>query len=144
MDKMQFKVPQDVQRADTIVGPITFKQLAILLVGGGLTYAAFISLNKLFYWYVWIWPVAIMGFLTLTIAFLKIHDMTFTQYVAYMVEYLTKPKERFWRKNDMEFHQSILKPLNVDTENAADNSEVVNPHEKRKKLEEVSNVLDNI
>lgn len=141
---MQFKVPQDVQRADTIVGPITFKQLAILLLGGGLTYAAFISLNKLFYWYVWIWPVAIMGFLTLTIAFLKIHDMTFTKYLAYMLEYVTKPRERYWRKGDMEFSWSILKPLNMDSGKTDDSVDPVDSHEKRKKLEEVSNVLDNI
>jgi hypothetical protein len=141
---MQFKVPQNVQRPDTIVGPITFKQLAILLVGGGLTYATFIILNKSFYWYVWVWPVAILGFLTLTIAFLKIHDMTFTKYVAYMFEFLTKPNDRYWRKGDMEFTQSILKPLQVDGEKAEENNDDIDPHEKRKKLEEVSNVLDNI
>ena len=35
---MRFKVPQDVQREDTIIGPITFKQLIIMIIGGGIGY----------------------------------------------------------------------------------------------------------
>ena len=37
---MQFKIPQDVQRADKIVGPLTLRELIIVGIGGGFTYAA--------------------------------------------------------------------------------------------------------
>ena len=43
---MQYKVPQDVQREDTIIGPLTLKQLGILGVGGGIAYGIYISLGK--------------------------------------------------------------------------------------------------
>lgn len=93
---MQFKVPQDVQREDTIIGPLTLKQLGILGLGGGLAYAIYVSLAKTYFMEIWLPPVAIVGGLTLAIAFLKIHDLSFGYYIMYLVEYNLLPKKRTW------------------------------------------------
>ena len=74
---MQFKVPQDVQREDTIIGPITLKQMVILGIGGGLAYGIYIGLSKSYFIEVWLPPVVIISGITLAFAFLKIHSLPF-------------------------------------------------------------------
>lgn len=93
---MQFKIPQDVQREDTIIGPLTLKQMAILGIGGGITYAIYISLAKAYFIEVWIAPVVITGTLTLAFAFLKIADQKFHIFLINFIQYKMLPKKRIW------------------------------------------------
>lgn len=140
---MQYKIPQDVQRADTIFGSVTFLQLGILLVGGGLSYALYMTLHPLYYWYIYVWPVGFMAVLTLAAAFLKVGDMTFTKYLLYMVEFLGKPRERSWRKGDMEYFHSVLKPITPVSKTSNDDKTFEEEASERKqKLEELTQILD--
>ena len=91
---MQFKVPQDVQRADTIVGPLTWKQLIILAAGGGIAYAIYITLAERYYMEVWLPPIVIVGGITLALAFIKIHGLTFERFLLCFIEYHFLPKKR--------------------------------------------------
>lgn len=93
---MQFKVPQDVQREDTIIGPITLKQMGILGVGGGLAYAIYVTLAKTYFIEIWLPPVAIISLLTLAFAFLKIHQQPFHEFIMNLLEYNILPKKRIW------------------------------------------------
>ncbi len=93
---MQYKVPQDVQREDTIIGPITIRQLIILGIGGTLTYFIYISLAKTYFLEVWLLPVIITGGLTLAFAFLKIHNLEFHDFLMNFIEYHILPRNRFW------------------------------------------------
>ena len=43
---MQFKVPQDVQRADRIVGPLTLRQLIICGIGFTISYGIYTVLGR--------------------------------------------------------------------------------------------------
>jgi len=99
---MQFKVPQDVQRADTIVGPLTWKQLIILGAGGGIAYAIYISLAKSYYMEVWLPPVVVVGALTMALAFIKIHGLDFERFLLCFIEYHFLPKKRIWQKGQAE------------------------------------------
>jgi hypothetical protein len=140
---MQFKIPQDVQRADTIIGSVTFLQLGLLLIGGGLSYALYMVLSPLYYWYVYIWPVGLVAVLTLASAFLKIGDMTFTKYILYMIEFLGKPRARIWKKGDMEYFHSVLKPLiPVSKANDLNKSFAETESERSDKLKELTEILD--
>lgn len=140
---MQFKIPQDVQRPDTIIGPITFAQLGICLVGGSIDYAIYIALANTYKWFVWAIPVGIIGLLTVAIAFLKIGDMSFARFVLFMYEYLFKPRNRLWKK-DEDYYYSILKsPIKLDTAEAEIKG--ISDDElqaKKKKLQEISKILD--
>jgi len=93
---MQFKVPQDVQREDTIIGPITLKQLIILGVGGGVAYAIYVSLAKTYYMEIWLPPVAIVAALTVALAFLKIYNMSFEKFMMRFFEYTMLSRKRIW------------------------------------------------
>ncbi len=137
---MEFKVPQNVQREDTIVANITFKQLGILLIGGGLTYVIYLSLANLVLWYVWLPPVAIVGLLTVVIAFVKVQDMTFTRAALYFLEYMLKPRKRFYSTNNLLYKHSYAKaPLSIDENKPQQAVEKIN---KQHKIQELSKLLD--
>ena len=104
---MQFKVPQDVQREDTIVGPLTMKQLLIVAMGGGMAYASYVTLAQNYYWQVWAPPTAIIGILTLSFAFLKIHNLTFFKFVLALIEFLFLPRRRIWIKGAAEVTKTM-------------------------------------
>lgn len=140
---MQFKIPQDVQRPDTIIGPITFAQLGTLLVGGAIDYAIYMALANTYYWYVWAGPVVFIALLTIAIAFLKIGDMTFARFVLYYIEFMFKPRDRRWSKTD-DYYYSVLKKPILIAQDAAEPDKLTEEElrEKRKKLEEISKILD--
>lgn len=93
---MQYKVPQDVQREDTIVGPLTLKQLIICGCGGGVAYAIYVTLAKTYFIEVWLPPVAIVTAITLALAFLRIYDLPFHIFMMDFIEYHLLPRKRFW------------------------------------------------
>lgn len=136
---MQFKVPQDVQREDTIIGPITLKQLGILGIGGGLAYAIYVSLAQAYFWEIWLPPVAIVGGLTLAIAFLRIHDLSFGFYLMYLIEYNLLPKKRFWIQGTGTPFISPFETIKKKDETVeADQS-----NKPKKNIHELVNIVDN-
>ena len=93
---MQYKVPQNVQREDQIIGPLTLRQLAIVGIGGGISYMIYIQLSKTYFAEIWLPPVFIVAALTIALAFLKIHGLPFYQFLMHLVEYKFLPKKRIW------------------------------------------------
>lgn len=135
---MQFKVPQDVQREDTIIGPITMRQLIILAIGGGATYAIYVSLATTYYTEIWLPPVVLVGATTLAFAFLKINDQPFYRFLMNFLEYHILAKKRIWiQGSDSPYNpyppQKEKKIIKVDTE--ADKK-------PKQTIEELSKLLD--
>ena len=140
---MQFKIPQDVQRPDTIIGPITFAQLGITLVGGAIAYAIYMALATTYTWIVWAPPVTIVAITTLCFAFVKVGDMTFGRFLLYLYEYLFVEKNRYWSKKNEYFYSILKKPIQLaggPEKNSSNSDEEI--LSKRKKLEEISKILD--
>lgn len=133
---MQFKVPQNVQREDTIVGPLTFMQLIICAVGGGITYGFYTYLSKDYTWPVWIGPTLFFGALTIAFAFVKIHELTFFQYLGSMFVFHYLPKKRIWVKGSAE----VITPVQEPKNNAIKEAEAT----KKEKQEETMNKLDSL
>lgn len=138
---MRYRIPQDVQREDTIVGPVTFMQLAISLIGGGLTYVVYLAFaSQGVSVAIWGPIVAIMAGITLTIAFVKVFNMKFYVFFFYMLEYILKPKKRNWFKEKDQFFFSVFNKVpDVDSDS------IVTAEPKktnRKELEEISKKLD--
>ena len=69
---MRFQVPQNVQREDTIFLNVTFKQLGIVLLGGGVAYSLYLTLYPLYTVIVWGPTVGFVIIMTLVFAFVKI------------------------------------------------------------------------
>lgn len=112
---MQFKIPQNVQLEDKIVGPVTLRQLVILGAGGGMAYFIYVTLAK-----AWVIHVAVLGaapiaLLTLAIAFLKIHGLTFIQYVLAAAEFYINPKKQIWEQGGGEVFLSVTTPAPKST-----------------------------
>lgn len=133
---MQYKVPQDVQREDTIIGPITLRQLIMLAIGGGIAYALYVTLARGWTWQVWLPPVAIVSIITLAFTFLKVHGLSFHIFLMNFIEYKVLPQKRFWI-------QGSDQPLILKEEKKKEApKKVTGPYKKQKSIEELTNILD--
>jgi len=90
----QYVVPQFIDVEDKIFGPITTRQFIILLTGGLLLFVAF----KLADTTLFIFFLAIIGSLTLTLAFVKINGQAFHYFVLNIIQTLRRPSMRIWNK----------------------------------------------
>lgn len=142
---MQFTVPQDVQREDTIIFNITIRQMVICLIGGGLAYAIYIGFsNRGFGTIFWAPPVVIISLLTAAIAFLRINEVSFTKYVLLFVERLINPQKRMWRQGAAEVYRGIFAEKPVDKkkrdEKAEQEAQVI--EERKKTFEHISRLSE--
>jgi hypothetical protein len=138
---MRFKVPQDVQREDTIIGPITFKQLVIMIIGGGITYSMYLILFPIYKIFVWLPIVVILGLLTLSFAFLKVFNMNFTVFLLYLIEFLSKPKVRFFHRNNLTYKPKFSeKPVLIKSED--DKQKVEQKKISQDNIDDISELLD--
>lgn len=139
---MQFKIPQNVQMEDKIVGPLTLKQLIIVGAGGGFAYFIYVSLSK-----AWVIHVAILGaapvaLLTLAIAFLKIHGLTFIQYVLAAIEFYFTPRQQVWEQGGGEVFLSITSPTPKNTNEKKQEQQQKAPMKDVATLETLAKSLD--
>lgn len=140
---LQYKIPQDVQAADKIVGPLTLKQLIISGAGFGTCYAIYIILQKDYYIEVWLPPMVIIGSLTACIAFVKIKSLTFIKWFLLIIEHSKIPRKRLWDKRESTqfiFYYSLPQKQKKETEKDKDDKsrEIIS-----KKIEQFS-TLENI
>lgn len=135
---MQFKVPQDVQRKDTIIWTLTIQQLIICGIGGGIAYALYIQLSKTYFMEVWLPPVVIISAITLAFAFLTVHNLPFDEFIMHFIEYHMLPRKRSWI-------QGAGKPFIPPFDDAKKKVEKAQPKKdlkKKKSLAELTEVLD--
>ncbi len=134
---MQYKVPQNVQREDTIIGPLTLKQMIILGIGGGISYAIYVSLSKTYFMEVWLPPVVIISGITLALAFLKIHSLPFHEFLMNFIEYHLLPRQRSWIQGT-----GVFIPPFDDSKKKEEKSQIISPTKSNKTLKELTKVLD--
>lgn len=92
---MQYKVPQNIDLEDKIVGPFTMIQFLYLLIGGSLTYIAITAFGTGILGLGIAFPVALL-FLALT--FVKVQDQPFSKFLVAVVQFATRPKLRMWHQ----------------------------------------------
>lgn len=93
---MQFKVPQNIDLEDKIVGPLTLIQFVYCLVGGLICYIIYQLIPS----YIGVVllidiPIALVA---LALAFLKIQDQPLSHFIAAGIQYFNKPKVRYWMR----------------------------------------------
>ncbi len=98
---MQYKVPQNIDLEDRIVGPFTMRQFIYILVGGAIIYGWWNFANS----YEEPPPMAIflplalpVGFLTFCFALVKINDRPFEAFCLSLIRFLAAPKKRMWQE----------------------------------------------
>ena len=91
---VQFKVPQNIDLEDKIIGPLTLLQFIYLITGGIIIYVSFSVFSPIVFW-----PIAIVvGLLSLALAFVKIQDQPFMHFLASMALFFVRPQKRVWSK----------------------------------------------
>lgn len=139
---MQFKVPQDVLRADKIVGFLTMRQLIICTLGGSIAYSLYIILSKQYLIEIWLIPVFFIGLITVAFAFLKFHDIVFEKLILVFIEYKFRPRARTWQKMKGDVVLSVLdKPLERGPKTARIQDQMTEL-ERKKKLEQITQLVD--
>ena len=107
----QYKVPQDVEADDKLLGPFSFRQLIYLFIAGGLGALAF-GLFQLFPLLVIIPLPFIFFFLILALPLKK--DQPMETYLAALVSFYLKPNKRFWNPGQRDSTITITAPKKVE------------------------------
>lgn len=109
---MRFKVPQNIDMPDRILGPLTMLQFIYAVIGGGLAYVCFMSLPSP----VGIFLAVIVAILTLAIIFLKVNERPFLVFLLSLIKFISSPKQRVWEKGqNSDIKVEIYKSNKTDT-----------------------------
>ena len=113
----QYKVPQDVEADDKLLGPFSFRQFVYLMIAGGCIALA-AGLFQLFPLLAIIpLPIAFF-FLALALPLKK--DQPMETYLAALVSYYTKPHKRIWEAGQRDTTIQITAPKVVDDNRSRD------------------------
>lgn len=131
----QYKVPQDVEADDKLIGPFSFRQFVYIMIAFGLAVACF------FLWQIFplliIIPLPIiilLGILALPIK----KDQPMETYLSAVVDFYTKPQKRYWMPGQIENSITISAPK--QTEN--DRSKGLSQEEVSRRLSFLADVVD--
>lgn len=98
----QYKVPQNIDLEDKIVGPFTLKQFVYLLVAGGIIYGWWSYLSGRYvegtYTFAFVLVAIPVGLLGAALALVKINDRPFEVFLLSLVKFIFSPKQRMWKE----------------------------------------------
>ena len=113
----QYKVPQDVEADDKLIGPFSFRQFVYLLIAGGLIALA-VGLFQLFPLLAIIPVPFILFFGALALPLKK--DQPMETYLAAVLSYYLKPHNRVWTPGQRESTITISAPKAEDDDRKRD------------------------
>ena len=131
----QYKVPQDVEADDKLIGPFSFRQFVYLLIAGGLVALA-IFLYQLFPLLVIIPLPFVLFFVVLALPLRK--DQPMETYLAAIVSYYLKPHKRIWTPGQRESTIRIIAPKVVEESRVRD----ITGEEATHRLSFLANIVD--
>lgn len=91
---MRFKVPQNIDMPDRILGPLTMLQFIYAVIGGGGAYVCYMSLPSPLN----ILLAVIVALFTVAMIFLKINERPFSHFLLSLLRFMSTPKQRVWHK----------------------------------------------
>ena len=113
----QYKVPQDVEADDKLLGPFSFRQFVYLLIAGILIAIA-VALFSVFPLLVLIPVLPALFFIVLALPLKK--DQPMETYLAAIVSYYLKPHKRIWTPGQRESTITITAPKIVEDSRTRD------------------------
>ena len=107
-----YKVIQDIEAEDHILGPLTLKQFIYGLVCVFFLYISFVSLTKHLDWLLifFLPPAGIVGFL----AFPFVRDQPTEIWVLAKIRFLFMPRKRIWDQNGIKDPLTITAPKKIE------------------------------
>ncbi len=131
----QYKVPQDVEADDKLLGPFNFRQFVYLLIAGGLI-ALIVGLFQLFPLLAIIPVPFVLFFLLLALPLKK--DQPMETYLAALVSFYMKPRKRMWAPGQKDTVVKITAPKIVDN----DKSRNITGEEATNRINFLANIVD--
>ncbi len=131
----QYKVPQDVEADDKLLGPFSFRQFVYLLIAGGLIALA-VAFFQIFALLAIIPIPFALFFIALALPLKK--DQPMETYLAAIVSYYLKPHNRVWTPGQRESTIEITAPKVVDDTRARD----ITGEEATHRLSFLANIVD--
>lgn len=131
----QYKVPQDVEADDKLLGPFTFRQFIYLMVTGGCIALAF-ALFQIFPLLAII-PAPVAVFFAILALPLK-KDQPMETYLAAILSFHLKPKKRVWTPGQRESTIMITAPKQTEQPRTRD----LSGEEVNHRLSFLANVVD--
>lgn len=130
----QYKVPQNVEAEDHILGPLTLKQFIYAIIGVAWAGFCYVLLHAIIP--VMIIVAAPVFMLFMLLAFYQRDGQNFEQLLIAMVGFFSQSRKRLWRKDEI-----------VDSFHITANAVVVeqtqrNPAEVRSELERLGSMID--
>lgn len=116
----QYKVPQDVEAEDKLLGPFTFRQFIYLIIAAACVAAAW-GLFQIFPLLA-ILPLPFAGFFAVLALPLK-KDQPMETYLAAIVNFHLKPRKRVWIPGQRESTIVITAPKTIEKPRARDITE---------------------
>jgi PrgI family protein len=93
---MQYKIPVQVENEDPILLGLSLRQLTIIMIGFGIGYAFFKSLEPKVGMEIATVPAIVFAVIGLVIAIFKQYEMTFVPFILSALRMNINPKERNW------------------------------------------------
>ncbi|MBQ3430795.1 PrgI family protein [Candidatus Saccharibacteria bacterium] len=131
----QYKVPQDVEADDKLIGPFSFRQFIYLLVVVALVALAW-ALAQIFPLLAIFPVIPALFFLVLALPLRK--DQPMETYIAALIRFYTTPNKRFWNPGQRESTITITAPKIVEKPLTRDITE----EEAGRRLSFLANVVD--
>jgi len=131
----QYKVPQDVEADDKLLGPFSFRQFVYLLIAGGCIALA-VGLFQLFPLLCIIPILPALFFIILALPLKK--DQPMETYLAALVSYYLKPHNRIWEPGQKDATIEITAPKIVDDNRSRD----ISGEEATHRLSFLANIVD--
>ena len=107
----QYKVPQDVEADDKLLGPFSFRQLIYLFITAGLIALA-VGLFNIFPLLCIIPAPFAIFFLILALPLKK--DQPMETYLAAIISFYLKPNKRFWNPGQRDSTITITAPKKIE------------------------------
>ena len=131
----EYKVPQDVEADDKLIGPFSFRQFVYLLIAGGLV-ALGVGLFQIFPALAVIPLPFVLFFLALALPLKK--DQPMETYLTALVSYYLKPHTRLWTPGQRDTTVQIAAPKVVEDVRTRD----ISSEEAVNRLSFLANIVD--
>jgi hypothetical protein len=143
------KIPQNVYIEDRIIGPLSLRQIAIILIGSGISYMFYTTIARANGGHLSIVPAVlcwIPAIIAALFAVLKVNDLSLLRICLQSHERFNKPSERVWApRRGLSIHiRTNIRELEEKTakEKLAEEQAATAALRTEKKIQELSSVLD--
>lgn len=133
----QYKVPQNVESEDKLIGPLSIKQFVYVMIAltwGALTWKLFWKIGIPIFF---LTMIPVTGFF-LILGLVNKEEQSFENYFIAFIRYLMMPRKRIWMKDD---HQDVI--IKDEAPKVVVEDVAVDPVELRGKLKQLAMIVDN-